>query len=93
MNPHANSLIQSTLSLAVRVGFEPTEPAKAQRFSRPPDSTALAPHRLRQSITSFIASESRPRTRRTPELICLPWRSARDSIASSAPAGRRLEAK
>jgi putative transposase len=32
--------------LAVRVGFEPTEPAKVQRFSRPPDSTALAPHRF-----------------------------------------------
>src|SRR5947208_2123493 len=31
--------------LAVRVGFEPTEPVKVQRFSRPPDSTALAPHR------------------------------------------------
>jgi hypothetical protein len=31
--------------MAVRVGFEPTEPVKAQRFSRPPDSTALAPHR------------------------------------------------
>ena len=31
--------------MAVRVGFEPTEPAKVQRFSRPPDSTALAPHR------------------------------------------------
>ena len=35
--------------LAVRVGFEPTEPAKVQRFSRPPDSTALAPHRHFQS--------------------------------------------
>ena len=32
--------------VAVRVGFEPTEPAKVQRFSRPPDSTALAPHRF-----------------------------------------------
>ena len=32
-------------AVAVRVGFEPTEPAKAQRFSRPPDSTTLAPHR------------------------------------------------
>src|ERR1700722_13237613 len=31
--------------MAVRVGFEPTEPVKVQRFSRPPDSTALAPHR------------------------------------------------
>src|SRR5689334_11559124 len=33
--------------MAVRVGFEPTEPAKVQRFSRPPDSTTLAPHRNR----------------------------------------------
>jgi hypothetical protein len=33
--------------MAVRVGFEPTEPVKVQRFSRPPDSTALAPHRFR----------------------------------------------
>ena len=32
--------------MAVRVGFEPTEPAKVQRFSRPPDSTTLAPHRI-----------------------------------------------
>ena len=31
--------------MAVRVGFEPTEPVKVQRFSRPPDSTTLAPHR------------------------------------------------
>src|SRR5215831_13731869 len=30
--------------MAVRVGFEPTEPVKVQRFSRPPDSTTLAPH-------------------------------------------------
>ena len=29
-------------SIAERVGFEPTEPQAAQRFSRPPDSTALA---------------------------------------------------
>src|ERR1017187_5910992 len=33
-------------NLAVRVGFEPPEPAKVQRFSRPPDSTTLAPHRI-----------------------------------------------
>ena len=33
------------LKVAVRVGFEPTEPVKVQRFSRPPDSTTLAPHR------------------------------------------------
>src|SRR5690348_12933612 len=32
--------------MAVRVGFEPTEPVKVQRFSRPPDSTTLAPHHV-----------------------------------------------
>jgi biotin carboxylase len=37
---------ESDSILAVRVGFEPTEPVKVQRFSRPPDSTALAPHRI-----------------------------------------------
>jgi hypothetical protein len=31
--------------MAERVGFEPTEPAKAQQFSRLPDSTTLAPLR------------------------------------------------
>src|SRR5262249_55372023 len=35
----------ATVILAVRVGFEPTVPVKVQRFSRPPDSTTLAPHR------------------------------------------------
>ena len=40
--------------VAVRVGFEPTEPVKVQRFSRPPDSTALAPHRC------FIILASEP---------------------------------
>ena len=32
--------------MAVRVGFEPTVPVKVQRFSRPADSTTLAPHRI-----------------------------------------------
>src|SRR5262249_12316467 len=32
--------------LAVRVGFEPTDESPHQRFSRPPDSTTLAPHRI-----------------------------------------------
>jgi hypothetical protein len=41
--------------LAVRVGFEPTEPAKVQRFSRPPDSTALAPHRIFK-LTDFSSA-------------------------------------
>ena len=33
------------LFTAERVGFEPTVRINAQRFSRPPDSTALAPLR------------------------------------------------
>jgi DNA modification methylase len=37
--------VEAGAKMAVRVGFEPTEPAKVQRFSRPPDSTTLAPHR------------------------------------------------
>lgn len=31
--------------MAVRVGFEPTVPFRVRRFSRPIDSTTLAPHR------------------------------------------------
>ena len=42
-------------SMAVRQGFEPWEPVKVQRFSRPPHSTALPPHR-----TSFILPEPPP---------------------------------
>ncbi len=40
--------------VAVRVGFEPTEAVRPQRFSRPPDSTTLAPHR---GLTSVIVAE------------------------------------
>src|SRR4051812_24870266 len=36
----------SPFVMAERVGFEPTEPFRAQRLSRPPDSTTLAPLRL-----------------------------------------------
>jgi hypothetical protein len=54
--------------MAVRVGFEPTEPVKVQRFSRPPDSTALAPHRFRilpfrrnsdQTVAKQVCSSNR----------------------------------
>src|SRR2546423_5510104 len=41
--------------LAERVGFEPTVPVRVQRFSRPPDSTTLAP--LRISWLSFCAKK------------------------------------
>ena len=39
--------------LAERVGFEPTVPLRVQRFSRPPDSTTLAPLRMLSCITSI----------------------------------------
>src|SRR2546427_1730933 len=39
-------------SMAERVGFEPTVPVRGQRFSRPPDSAALAP--LRKSLPIVI---------------------------------------
>ena len=41
------------------MGFEPTEPAKAQRFSRPPDSTTLAPHRI-PMIPDLMVGEAIP---------------------------------
>src|SRR5258706_11317805 len=46
------------LRLAERVGFEPTVPGRAQRFSRPPDSTTLAPLRWRANgyISPFPAA-------------------------------------
>src|SRR5438874_654664 len=46
--------------LAVRVGFEPTEPVKVQRFSRPPDSTTLAPHRADVDNCSHFTIRARP---------------------------------
>ena len=58
---------------AAGVGFEPTGRLRAQRFSRPPDSTALAPRRAvslcrfvpsGQSVISGIASAVRPRRSR-----------------------------
>src|SRR5215471_6101397 len=44
--------------MAVRVGFEPTEPVKVQRFSRPPDSTTLAPHRRFEFYFTKLALQS-----------------------------------
>jgi hypothetical protein len=38
--------LPQSIRLAVRVRFELTEPVKVQRFSRPPHSTTLPPHRL-----------------------------------------------
>jgi hypothetical protein len=41
--------------MAERVGFEPTVPVRVQRFSRPSDSTTLAP--LRESLILMVYSE------------------------------------
>src|SRR5690242_7626857 len=55
--------------MAVRVGFEPTEPVKVQRFSRPPDSTTLAPHRaLLTYRVSYFFRNVRPRGKRSAKL-------------------------
>ena len=51
--------------MAVRVGFEPTEESPPQRFSRPPDSTTLAPHRLECGSASSIQKGATGRTRKT----------------------------
>ncbi len=40
--------------MAERVGFEPTEPVKAQQFSRLPDSTTLAPLRERSILKVWV---------------------------------------
>ena len=52
--------------MAVGVGFEPTEPAKAQRFSRPPHSTTLPPHlgRVTHLSTHLIGGGLLPRDNR-----------------------------
>jgi hypothetical protein len=43
--------------VAERVGFEPTVPLRAQRFSRPPDSAALAPLRFTVGFDALFAKE------------------------------------
>src|ERR1019366_4745202 len=69
-----------TLRMAVRVGFEPTEPAKVQRFSRPPDSTALAPHRMcarRTECVFILADRSRASlsgSLRAPDMLLSPMK-------------------
>ena len=42
------------LMMAERVGFEPTVPVRVQQFSRLPDSTTLAPLRMRISNTKRL---------------------------------------
>src|SRR5439155_26285064 len=67
--------------LAVRVGFEPTEPVKVQRFSRPPDSTTLAPHRTGvdglANRTLHILPLARLRTTRNNRTQWILFRSQR----------------
>ena len=42
----SSALSPQSSAVAERVGFEPTVPLRVQRFSRPPDSTTLAPLRM-----------------------------------------------
>ena len=44
--------------MAEEVGFEPTEPAKVQRFSRPPPSTARTPLHTEGCMNLVNANES-----------------------------------
>ena len=56
------------------MGFEPTEPAKVQRFSRPPDSTTLAPHRI----------SNLPDFRNAGKLAATPTGAVHDTIAGGS---------
>ncbi len=47
----------SPLFLAVRVRFELTEPVKVQRFSRPPHSTTLPPHRALVGLILILPAQ------------------------------------
>ena len=62
-NPHRRCGVgEATRKSAAGVGFEPTGRLHAQRFSRPPDSTALAPRRESTSVggpTRISAAQSR----------------------------------
>ena len=54
--------------MAVRVRFELTEPVKVQRFSRPPHSTTLPPHRTPASAAKIPQTKLHPiyQTRNLP---------------------------
>ena len=59
--------------MAVRVRFELTEPVKVQRFSRPPHSTTLPPHRSRVR-DSIVAKAAMAYGRALPQATTLPRR-------------------
>ncbi len=79
--------------MAVRVGFEPTEPAKVQRFSRPPDSTALAPHRRFQStwFEGHLANSSGANGEGRTPMALRPLEPKSSASASSATFANRVD--
>ncbi len=90
------------LRIAAGVGFEPTDELPRQRFSRPPDSTALAPRRA-TSLCRRVGVAARRGLRRTlfgcsPYEVCrcdlalVRLRAAADSfrMAPSSIRGRRV---
>ncbi len=56
------SRLEKKGKLAERVGFEPTDPVKDQRFSRPPRSTTPAPLRMNSRISGMTGGEGGIRT-------------------------------
>src|SRR2546422_7651297 len=58
------------LTMAERVGFEPTVQLPGQRFSRPPDSATLAPLHV---LTHPPQALSHPPTPGLPRWTLFPW--------------------
>src|SRR5208283_1391595 len=72
--------------LAERVGFEPTEPQAAQRFSRPPDSTALASLQVVDRIRSIFRTVFlRTRSFPYPGPLPVPGSSSRTRVLFPYP--------
>ena len=83
--------------MAVRVRFELTEPVKVQRFSRPPHSTTLPPHRF--NAPGFNALRSTClyytvffclRARTVIFWVLFSWRLVRRGLASSPRTASRM---
>src|SRR5688572_13847605 len=82
--------------MAERVGFEPTVPLRAQRFSRPSQSTTLAPLRNCEDDPGSRAGAGRQAARLAQGPMLAKWRRGRRSAPGShpeptAPTGRRPE--
>ena len=92
-------LANDRLRLAERVGFEPTDPVKDQRFSRPPRSTTLAPlrtspsHRAQSNSPHIRGQVPTYVSRERSERLALRRRERSESPTASAPAGEGIRAQ